>query len=194
MNVIVGLGNPGKEYEKTRHNVGFLCVDYLQSCWGFEDFSFQEKFQAEVSTGMMQGTKTMLVKPMTFMNLSGEAVSKIVNYYKVDIADVVVIYDDVDFDFGVVKMKPEGSPAGQKGMKNIIDHLGTNAIARVRIGIEARGENTKFQTSDFVLSTFKPHEEDNLDAIFIAVEEGLQKYYQEGIENAMNTINAFTIS
>jgi PTH1 family peptidyl-tRNA hydrolase len=127
------------------------------------------------------------------MNLSGESVIKITNFYKLEKESVLVIYDDVDLQFGNVKLKPEGSAGGQKGMNNIINRLGSNVVSRIRIGLESRGENSKFETSDFVLSKFKPQEEDSLEDMFSIIEEGIQKYYNDSIENSMNIINAINI-
>ena len=132
MKLIVGLGNPGKKYEKTRHNMGFMAVDFYAAK---KDLSFKSKFNGLYSELTIKGEKVIILKPQTFMNLSGECVSSFVNYFNIDINDILVIYDDRDFEVGSYKLKFGGSSAGHNGMQNIIDHLKTQNIKRLRLGI-----------------------------------------------------------
>ncbi|MDQ7009380.1 MAG: aminoacyl-tRNA hydrolase [Candidatus Gracilibacteria bacterium] len=158
MKLIIGLGNPGKQYEKTRHNVGFIFLDKLASENNFSDFKLETKFKGEISEGRFEGEKTILIKPTTFMNLSGESLRKIVDFYKIDLEDIIVIYDDKDMDFGKIRFRETGSAGGHNGIKSIILHFGKD-FKRIKIGI---GYDNKYDVSDWVLGKFS---EDNLDDI-----------------------------
>lgn len=146
MKLIVGLGNPGKEYEKTRHNAGFMCIDEVaKKC----NLSFDtKKFKALIATGFVNGEKVILMKPQTYMNLSGEAVGECVRFYDIDSDDILVLVDDLDLPVGKIRLRTKGSSGGQNGLKNIIAHLGTQEFKRVRIGI---GNNKIMDTKDYVL-------------------------------------------
>ena len=190
MKIIVGLGNPGKEYESTRHNAGFLCLDYLREKWGFSRWKEEKKFKAEIAEGNQFGTKCMLCKPQTYMNLSGEAVQALCSYYKCETEDIIVIYDEKELQFGSIKIRPNGGTARHKGLHSIVERLGTNTIARVRIGIECRNEDSPIDTKDFVLSKFKEEEKGTLSAILERIENALSISHREGIAKAMEYINA----
>ena len=174
MKLVVGLGNPGKEYENTRHNVGFRVLDALRSKLLMDDWKYEKKFEAEISEDKERGI--VLMKPQAFMNLSGKVVRAYVQFYKIDTSEVVVIYDDVDLNFGDLRFRESGSSAGQKGMQDIMDLLGTKEIARLRIGIGH--ENKTIPTETFVLQKFTDEEEEALDGIFeqalAAIEDELQ--------------------
>jgi PTH1 family peptidyl-tRNA hydrolase len=158
MKLIVGLGNPGKKYELTRHNAGFMAVDALRKELKLPEWKPEKKFQAEISSDTESGVA--LMKPQTFMNLSGEAVAAFVKFYKLDASDVLVVYDDVDLLFGVLRYRTEGSSGGHNGIQNIIDILGTAHIARLKIGV---GHETKtLPTEAFVLQPFSREELDAL--------------------------------
>ena len=133
MKIIVGLGNPGKEYEKTRHNTGFIVLDKLSEKFNIE--IKKEKSKALIGTGEINGEKVMLVKPQTFMNLSGEAVRGLVDFYKEDIENVVIIFDDIDLEIGKIRIKERGSAGTHNGMKSIVSHLGTEKFTRIKVGI-----------------------------------------------------------
>jgi PTH1 family peptidyl-tRNA hydrolase len=177
MKVIVGLGNPGEQYKSTRHNAGFIFVEQLACASEFSSageclkFSKNEKFQAEIAETLHRGEKIILAKPLTFMNLSGQSVQKIMDYYKAESADLIVVADDKDLPIGTVRVRREGSSAGQKGLQNIIDVLGTDQLLRIRIGINAIGgdadlpkpKDDRFETADFVLSKFDKRELPVLD-------------------------------
>lgn len=165
MKLIFGLGNPGKKYEKTRHNVGFLFLNYFAQKFSFPVSKTEKKFKAEISEGNVNGEKILLVKPITFMNLSGEAVQAIQNFYKVEKQDIVIIYDDKDMEFGKVRFREEGSSGGHNGIKSIISVLSQD-FKRIKIGV-ANDEMSKFKdTADFVLSNFKKEEMDELSFAF----------------------------
>lgn len=164
MKLIVGLGNPGREYEKTRHNVGWRVLDSLKL-----DFSVEKKFNAELA----RREDVLFCKPLTFMNNSGIAVRGIADYYKIAPADIVLVYDDKDLPFGTVRIRSTGSAGGHNGVASVIAHLGTMEFGRMRIGIlseEHRGE-----TGDFVLSRFSKNEEAVLPKIITACTKELQE-------------------
>ena len=152
MKLIVGLGNPGKKYEHTRHNMGFDTVDLFAELAKID--IDKEAFKGLVGRGKVFEEDIYLLKPQTFMNLSGESVREIVNYFKIDIEDVIIIFDDMALEPGKIRLRASGSSGGHKGMQNIIDKLGTEEIKRIRIGI---GESTD-DTIDYVLS--KPLKEE----------------------------------
>ncbi|MDO4874170.1 MAG: aminoacyl-tRNA hydrolase [Candidatus Gracilibacteria bacterium] len=158
MKIIVGLGNPGNQYRETRHNVGFLMAEFLRSEWDFSDFS-DSNFEALIAEKNISGEKILLVKPMTFMNLSGNAVSKIMNFYKIPLENLLVISDDIDMDFGKIRLREKGSHGGQNGLRDIIAKLGTDEFARLKIGI---GRDERFAVADWVLSKFSSDEKNIL--------------------------------
>lgn len=153
MKCIIGLGNIGKEYENTRHNMGFMCVDKLAQDLGVTfDKKLKKCIYAETN---IKGEKVILVKPTTYMNLSGEAVVELLNWFKIDIKDICIIYDDVDLPFGKIRYRSSGSAGTHNGMKNIIALVGNESIKRVRVGIEARDVNYPVPLYDYVLSKFE---------------------------------------
>lgn len=159
MKLIVGLGNPGKEYEKTRHNAGFMFIDYF--CLE-NKITFKSKMEADYAEMVMDEEKVIIMKPKTFMNNSGKAVKKYVDFYKIPAENILVIYDDTSFEVGKFKIKASGSSAGHKGIADIMNKLNTNEIKRVKIGIT----KNKFSLVDFVLSKFNKTETDTLLAMF----------------------------
>lgn len=173
MKLIVWLGNPGKEYENTRHNVGFILIELLRKELGFSDWN-DSRFHAVVSEWVIQGEKYIFMKPMTYMNLSGNAVSTIVNFYKLNPKeDILVISDDIDMEFGKVRFRSKGSHGWQNGLKDIIAKLGTDEFARIKIGI---GRHEKMSVSDWVLSKFSLDEFSMIsDEIFSKVKEYISK-------------------
>jgi len=174
MKIIVGLGNPGKEYANTRHNAGFMALDALHKKLNAEDWKEESKFKAEIASATVNGEKVLLVKPTTFMNLSGEAVTKILSFYKIDLEDLTVIYDDIDLPTGTIRIRDKGSAGTHNGMKSIIQLLGSEEFKRIRIGTESRGELAPEQqdTSSYVLSDFGKEEKVLIDK---AIEEIIEK-------------------
>ena len=159
MKVVIGLGNPGKKYEKTRHNIGFIAVDNLRKEMNISDE--REKFQALVSEKNIDGEKVIFLKPQTFMNLSGNSVIEIVNFYKLDPKkDIIVIYDDMDLSFGDIRIREKGSSGGHNGIKSIISHIGEEFI-RIKCGIGAKEKDAV----EHVLGEFNQTEQKDLDEI-----------------------------
>lgn len=155
MKLIVGLGNPGKKYSATRHNIGFQIVDIFQKeNPGFSSWQKNSKFQAEISEGNLGQEKIILAKPNTFMNESGRAVQAIVHYYKMAPLDIVIIHDDLDLPIGKYKIQKDISSAGHNGIKSIIEKLGTQMFHRVRIGISKQDKEKRGKTENFVLNNF----------------------------------------
>lgn len=155
MLIIIGLGNPGKQYERTRHNVGFMAVDFLAATFDFPKFRVGKKFQAEISEGEIEGMQTMLVKPKTYMNNSGDSVAAIRNYFKLPTEELIIIYDELDLPFGELRVRRDGSSAGHNGVKSIMDKLATDRFSRVRIGVANKLKIDKNLPADvFVLSRF----------------------------------------
>jgi len=167
--LIIGLGNPGKEYEKTRHNAGFMFADYFfekyRDEFGFSDWSESRKLKSLISIGKTSGKKIILVKPQTLMNLSGAAVSASLKYYKVSLADLVVVQDEIDLPLGSFKFSTNSSSAGHKGVQNIIDALGTKNFTRLRIGVDSP-KDKKISTEKYVLGKFNKKENYILLKIF----------------------------
>lgn len=146
MKLVVGLGNPGKEYEHTRHNAGFCVIDELAKECGASLTT--KKFKALVDTVILQKEKVLLMKPQTYMNLSGEAVQQAMNFYQIDPKDIIIVYDDMDLPVGKIRLREKGSAGGQNGMKNIIKLLHTQEFPRIRVGI---GKSENIPTVDYVL-------------------------------------------
>lgn len=152
--LIVGLGNPGKQYEKTRHNAGFIALDVLLDKFGFT--SKTEDFKGILYTSMINNKKVFLLKPQTFMNLSGESLIQVINFYKIDLNDVIVIYDDKDLDIGVTRFRFKGSAGGHNGVKHIFQQLGTQEIQRLKVGIGNPSDG--FKILDWVLNKMSSDE------------------------------------
>lgn len=185
MKIIVGLGNPGIKYAPTKHNTGFEVIDKLSYDYNINVTKLKHK--AMVGDGFIKGEKVMLVKPMTYMNLSGEAVKEILSFYKYDISDLIVIYDDTSLPVGGVRIRKSGSPGGHNGIKNISAHLGTDKYLRVKVGIGEKPNG--WDLADYVLSKFS---EDDLPLFKKGVElasEAVELIIEEGIDKAMNKIN-----
>ncbi|MBN2087724.1 aminoacyl-tRNA hydrolase [Candidatus Peregrinibacteria bacterium] len=188
MKLIVGLGNPGKQYEKTRHNAGFIAIDYLARHFGFEKFKKMDKFSSEIAEGVIAGEKSMLVKPLTYMNLSGQAVSSILNFYKIPIEDFILIYDDAYVDFGSMRIKPDGSSGGHNGVQSVIDSLATQGFTRIRLGIK---QITPFAgpLEAYVLGKLSDNEHERLNDITEKLPEILKSLFDGKIEEVMNENN-----
>lgn len=155
MKLIIGLGNPGKKYHETKHNIGFMCLDEYATQKNYV-FKKDNKFQAEI----VKNGNVILLKPHTFMNLSGQSLRACMDYYNVDIEDVLVIYDDLDLPLGKLRLREKGSAGGHNGIKNIISHIGTQDFYRVRVGIDS---NKMIDTKDYVLGKFSKDEKIELE-------------------------------
>lgn len=181
MKLIVGLGNPGKEYENTRHNAGFLTIDNYSNK---NNLLFKKKFNGLYSEIQIENEKCILLKPLSFMNLSGIVVKKYVDYFKINIEDIFVIYDDMDFELGTFKIKPSGSSAGHNGIKNIIENLKTENIKRMRIGISKN--NNKIE---YVIGNFNKKERDTLSKVIMKTEQIINDFALLSFEDLMNKYN-----
>jgi len=155
--LIVGLGNPGKKFEKTRHNAGFMFVDYFwknfRDEFGFSEWEFKKKLNAEISVGNAGSKKIILAKPRTFMNLSGKVIAAAKKYYKIRLENIIVVHDEIDLPLGNYKFSTNSSSAGHKGAQNIINALGTQNFMRLRIGVDNR-KNKRIATEKYVLGKF----------------------------------------
>ncbi|MGN1401640.1 MAG: aminoacyl-tRNA hydrolase [Bacillus sp. (in: firmicutes)] len=154
MKLIVGLGNPGKEYDKTRHNIGFEVIDALAERWNID--LNQAKHKGLYGAGYVSGIKVVLLKPLTYMNLSGESIRAVMDYLKIDVEDLVVLYDDLDLQTGKIRLRQKGSAGGHNGIKSTIAHLGTQEFNRIRIGI-GRPSNG-MSVTNYVLGRFQKEE------------------------------------
>ncbi|MFA6458714.1 MAG: aminoacyl-tRNA hydrolase [Patescibacteria group bacterium] len=182
MKLVIGLGNPEKDYGKTRHNFGFRAVDFLAEKLGFPELKLEKKFKAEVTEKTIRGEKVFLVKPQTFMNLSGETVAALLNFYKPKLDNFLVIFDDVDLPFGKIRFREGGSAGGHNGVKSLIQHFGTANFARLRLGI-ANDLLGVMPTDEFVLGKFMPGEETEIPEILEKASEVVEKFLQAGAEN-----------
>lgn len=183
MKLIVGLGNPGKKYEHTRHNMGFEVVDLFSELAQID--VDKESFKGLVGRGVVFDEDVYILKPQTFMNLSGTSVREIVNYFKIDISDIIVVYDDMALPVGAIRLRPGGSSGGHKGMQNIIDELNNSNIKRIRIGI---GEPT-YDTIDYVLSKPSKEERALIDEAITNGADALKDILKSNFDKAMTKYN-----
>ncbi len=170
MKLVVGLGNPGRKYEKTRHNVGWMTLDRFDL-----HFSEEKKFQAAIA----KRGDVLFCKPLTFMNNSGQAVRAIIDYYTISIKDIIVVYDDKDLHLGIVRLRSEGSAAGHNGIRSILQHLGTDTFSRVRIGIAS--ERAKGDTAKFVLGRFARAERATVHQVTELAHDGIEMILTDGL-------------
>ena len=185
MYIIAGLGNPGKEYEGSRHNVGFMTLDRLAEKYHIE---VREKaHKALIGKGVIEGQRVILVKPQTYMNLSGESIRSVMDYYKVDPSEFIVIYDDISLEPGCLRIRGKGSAGGHNGIKNIIAHLGTQEFARVRIGVGAKP--AQMDLADYVLGHFSRDEQAVMKQAYEDGAAAVVSMMTEGVETAMNHFN-----
>jgi len=183
MHIIVGLGNPGREYEGTRHNVGFEVIDLLARKWNVSNFQHRmEGLVAEIADGFR---KILLVKPQTFMNLSGRCVSKIINFYKVPLESLMVVCDDKEIGLGRLRIRSNGSHGGNNGLRNIQEHLGME-YPRIRIGI---GQPAHGDASAHVLGKFTQYERDALGDSLSKSVNAIETWLHDGLESCMNKFN-----
>ena len=187
MIIIAGLGNPGRKYEKTRHNCGYAVIDILSDRYGID--VNREKFKAMTGTGMIDGVKVLLLKPLTYMNLSGTAVAEAVHFYKLDPAtQLLVISDDIDLEPGRLRIRKQGSAGGQNGLKHIIKCLGTDEFARIRVGTGQKPEG--WDLADWVLSRFSGDDRAKVDEALDRAALAAECWVSEGADAAMNRYNA----
>ncbi|MDD4873488.1 MAG: aminoacyl-tRNA hydrolase [Dehalococcoidales bacterium] len=192
MELIVGLGNPGQGYSKTRHNIGFMCLKHFAHEHGI---NFDKKqANARVGRGVVEGIDVFLAKPQTYMNLSGQSVNRLMHNLKLKPDDIIVIHDDLDLPLGKVRIRFGGSSGGHKGINSIIQQIGTRDFIRIKIGI-GRPDSNKYDTSneddivDFVLTGFSPDEKKEIESSITRVNEALLCLLTDGLEAAMNKYN-----
>jgi PTH1 family peptidyl-tRNA hydrolase len=183
--LIVGLGNPGRDYKKNRHNIGFMVVDEIARKIGIEFTRMQSN--AMVTKGDFIDDKIILAKPYSYMNASGQPVRSLVRFYKIPLENLLVIFDDVDLPLGTIRLRPEGSSSGHKGMNSIIQQLGTQEFNRLRVGIGR--PPGKMGTPDYVLHDFKQGEIEELPMILERASDATLSFVAEGIISAMNNYN-----
>lgn len=182
---IAGLGNPGSQYAATRHNVGFMAIDRLADRWGIA--VSRSKCKALVGEGNVQGEKVYLIKPMTYMNLSGEAIRAFIDYYKAELSDFIVIYDDLDTPLGQIRLRYKGSSGGHNGIKSVIQHTGTEQFNRIRIGISRPAPGR--EVIDYVLSPFSKEETKLLEPVLEKTCDAVEFLLKEPFEKAMAKFN-----
>lgn len=185
MYIIVGLGNPGQKYDKTRHNVGFDAIDLISEKHGIKVDKL--KHRALIGQGRIGGEKVLLVKPQTYMNLSGESLASIVNYYDADIEKVIVIYDDIDLDVGKLRIRKKGSSGSHNGMRSIVKCLGSTDFPRIRIGVSKPEKN--MDLADFVLSRFSKEDRVFVDESIDRVVKTVEEIMNTDLDKAMNMYN-----
>jgi len=185
MYIIAGLGNPTREYEKTRHNVGFEVIDVLADMLGTT--VEEKKFKGCDGRGIIGGEKVLLLKPQTFMNLSGESIRAASDFYKVDPEHIIIIYDDISLDVGQLRIRKKGSAGGHNGIKNIIAHLGTQEFPRIKVGVGDKPK--KMDLADYVLSRFSKEDRAAMEDAFKEAAKAVEVMITEGMDIAMNQFN-----
>ncbi len=184
--LVIGLGNPGKEYRHTRHNAGFLCMDTV--CEKYSCTTDRSKFKALVGEATIAGARVLVMRPQTFMNCSGEAVAAAANFYHIAPANIIVISDDVNLAVGGIRVRGKGSDGGQRGLRSIIDELGTDAFPRIRIGVGQK-PHPEYDMADWVLSTFAPSELEKLRTVFPIACDGIEHLIRGNLDAAMQVCN-----
>lgn len=183
--ILVGLGNPGREYRGNRHNVGFMTIDRLSEAFAIKISKVQAK--ALVGSGQWESRKIILVKPQTYMNLSGDAVGSLLRYYKVPLAQLMVAHDDLDLPVGVIRLRPGGGSAGQKGVASTINKVGTQNFPRLRIGIGR--PPGQMAAADYVLQNFSKADQEIIDPTIDRAVEAIKVFIRDGLDAAMNQFN-----
>ena len=185
MKLIVGLGNPGRDYSATRHNVGFMAVDELARRWNITNW--KQKYNAEVAEYRLDGDVIMLVKPQTYMNLSGTAISELARFYKIPAHDVVVIFDDLDLPAGRLRLRTKGGSGGHRGIESLLTHMGSAEFPRIRIGIGRPPAG--WEVVDYVLSRFAAEEQPLLTEVIGKADDAVEYTLKHGFTKAMNAFN-----
>jgi PTH1 family peptidyl-tRNA hydrolase len=183
MRLVIGLGNPGREYAQTRHNVGFFVVEELARRHGAQ--GWKKRFRSEIAETMVAGERVALLKPQTYMNLSGHAAREAINWYHLPLDEVLIVSDDLDLPIGTIRLRAQGSAGGHNGLGSIIEQLGTTRVPRMKIGI-GRGPST---ATAHVLSRFTAEQEREIKALVARAADGVEIWIQDGIIEAMNEVN-----
>ena len=185
--IIAGLGNPGAQYARTRHNIGFMAVEKLAEDWRAR-WATESKFAVRLARVDQDGRKILICQPQTFMNASGEAVGALASFYRVELQNLLVVLDDADLPFGVIRLRPEGSSGGHHGLESIQQHLGSPQFARLRLGI-GRDDPASREITDYVLSQFRTNESELLGKVLTRACRQIECWLAEGILSAMNRFN-----
>jgi PTH1 family peptidyl-tRNA hydrolase len=185
MYLVAGLGNPGREYKKTRHNIGFMVAEQLSVDLSISMGKVQSR--AIIGMGRALDSKIIIAKPQTYMNRSGEAVKGLLKFYKIPLENLIVIHDDLDIPFGTIRIRKQGGPAGQKGVKSVIDHMGTQEFNRIRMGIDR--PPGRMDAADYVLQRFSRNEEEQLEQLVKQASKAIQTIILNGMDQAMNEYN-----
>lgn len=188
MFLIVGLGNPGKEYDGTRHNIGFETIDYLSKKYNID--VNRTKFKGTFGEGFINNKKVVLLKPSTYMNLSGESIREAINFYKLENEEVLVIYDDISLDVGKIRIREKGSAGGHNGIKSIIANMSTDVFPRIKIGVG----QPKGDLVSHVLGKFSQEEINDLNEVIEVSSEAVEIIVKDGTKEAMNKLNGFKLS
>lgn len=188
--LIVGLGNPGDKYKNTRHNVGFQVVTFLAQQWRAAEFTASSQAEALTTKAVFGGESTLLAKPLTYMNKSGEAVKALSDYYSIVSGSILIIHDDIDLLLGDIKVSYDASAGGHNGVASVIDHLQTNAFARLRVGVDEQEKPEQISTRDFVLQQFDQASQNKLESLTQSIiAKGAATWVKKGREQAMNQVN-----
>lgn len=183
MKLLVGLGNPGNEYENTRHNIGFMAVDEI--CYRHNFSPFKQKFQGELAEGKIANEKILALKPMTYMNLSGQSVNECASFYKIEPEDIIVVHDELDLPTGKLRIKTGGGHGGHNGLRDIDNHLGKNYV-RIRLGIDHPGH--KDEVTKYVLRPFNKEDKETIDTLLPHISDTIPLLIQEEPEKMMTEV------
>ena len=188
MKIVLGLGNPGKRYLKTRHNLGFRVVDLLASRHGTDLMGASDRIEAAVGRTVIGGVQTVLAKPLTFMNRSGEAARELCDLFGAGSGDLLLVFDDADLPFGTLRVRPKGGPGGHRGVASVLELLGTERISRVKLGIRG-GERPEGDLIDYVLAEFDDRESGAVDELVSLAGDAVEKCITDGVREAMAAYN-----
>lgn len=187
MILIVGLGNPGKQYEQTRHNIGFDVIDYMANKYNID--VNREKFKGICGEGFIENKKVILLKPLTYMNLSGESIRELANFYKLEDDEIIVVYDDISLDIGRLRIREKGSAGGHNGIKSIIQNLGGDKFPRVKVGVGQPKDNLV----NHVLGKFSKEDRDHIEKVIPVVSDAIVEIVKNDAKESMNKFNGVNI-
>ncbi|MDU2664829.1 MAG: aminoacyl-tRNA hydrolase [Clostridium perfringens] len=187
MILIVGLGNPGKQYEQTRHNIGFDVIDYMANKYNID--VNREKFKGICGEGFIENKKVILLKPLTYMNLSGESIRELANFYKLEDDEIIVVYDDISLDIGRLRIREKGSAGGHNGIKSIIQNLGGDKFPRVKVGVGQPKDNLV----NHVLGKFSKEDREHIEKVIPLVSDAIVEIVKNDAKESMNKFNGVNI-
>ena len=187
MILVVGLGNPGKQYDKTRHNIGFDVIDYMADKYNID--VNREKFKGVLGEGFIENKKVILLKPLTYMNLSGDSIREVANFYKLEDDEIVVVYDDISLDIGRLRIREKGSAGGHNGIKSIIQNLGGDKFPRVKVGVGQPKDNLV----NHVLGKFSKEDREHIEKVIPVVSDAIVEIVKNDAKESMNKFNGVNI-